>query len=927
MGFWSLGIGSPREKKKDKKRATNVETLHKLRCSACPLDSLEKSLNNPKMKATGSDEPLIYILGEAPGRQEDEDGEQFVGDSGQLLRGNIPKKYLNRIRWNNTIRCRPPKNRNPTLIETECCRQWIVEDIEKSKPKAIFAIGGVPLNWLNGSDGVYRWRGRCSPVQVGSHVCWAFFHLHPAGLLRMRRSRRGGKEVKSEAENTFVRDLKLAFKIIEDLPPAKVISPYNGQAASPTGAVGGALGYPTTSLKPATRPAGTVGSVKKADNLPSRPVLDFSNPGVVFRGVSYVTGSDKEDVGKVASWLKECKEQPSVALDLETNTKEKLKSRHTRPYGEGAKILTVALAFGGRSFAFPLYHQDAGWPKLDLQLVEKMFLEYLRDAKGVKVAHNLSFELEWLGYFYGKELIYWGKWGDTMGQAYVLDERKQMLSLDDLTLQHLGFNLKSLINLDMSNLDNETLEMVLTYNALDSLYEHKLYLKQKKLLKDQNLLKVYQRHIPPIQAAVLTQLFGNKIDFDLVSTLDKKYSRARDKFSAKIKNTKAVKELEKMRGKPFSPSSHPDVIALFKDALDHSEVWDEEKGRFSADDKALSKIDRPLARWVRKFRSYSGMKSKYIDPLTPEAKECVFPDGRVHPNLHIFFTATGRTSSSDPNEQFWPKKEEEFRELRAEFVAEEDCYLVAIDQGQIEARVIQMAAKDKRYGRYLWDRQDVHMDWTQRLAHAYPERIGGKKFIKDKETMKWFRHDVKNQWTFPLFFGASPYSVSNYLSIPIEVIRTQVDIFWDEFSGIKEWQDDLEAFYDQNGYVECLTGRRRRHPISHNELINSPIQGTASDITVSAWSRLSRAACELDMWQFQACLEVHDELCFQIPKKTFDRDLEFIVDHLLDCDHFDFINVPLCVEVSRGPDWFHQEPVGVFYSDDLGKLDRRKCGY
>jgi DNA polymerase I-like protein with 3'-5' exonuclease and polymerase domains len=127
--------------------------------------------------------------------------------------------------------------------------------------------------------------------------------------------------------------------------------------------------------------------------------------------------------------------------------------------------------------------------------------------------------------------------------------------------------------------------------------------------------------------------------------------------------------------------------------------------------------------------------------------------------------------------------------------------------------------------------------------------------------------------------------------------------------------------------VETLTGRRRRAPVTYNELINSPIQGTASDITVNAWGRLSRKAHKLDRWQYQARLEVHDELVFQVPKKTFDRDIEFIADHLLECRHFPFINVPLSIEISSGPNWYEQKEVKTLFSDDFGKIDRRECGF
>ena len=241
--------------------------------------------------------------------------------------------------------------------------------------------------------------------------------------------------------------------------------------------------------------------------------------------------------------------------------------------------------------------------------------------------------------------------------------------------------------------------------------------------------------------------------------------------------------------------------------------------------------------------------------------------------------------------------------------------------------MIEMAAKDQCYGAYLWDRHDIHGEWAERIAHACPARIGGRKFIKDKDTMKEFRTDIKNQWTFPLFFGANLWSVSEYLTIPVSTLEPLVEQFWDEYRGVREWQARLKQFYRENGYVECLTGRRRRAPIQPTELINSPIQGTASDITVDAWTRLSGAVMETGLLQFQARLEIHDELVFAVPKKTFDRDVQLIADYLLECKHFPFINVPLCIEVSRGPNWHEQESVMTLFSDDFGKIDRKECGF
>src|SRR5262249_24680858 len=160
----------------------------------------------------------------------------------------------------------------------------------------------------------------------------------------------------------------------------------------------------------------------------------------------------------------------------------------------------------------------------------------------------------------------------------------------------------------------------------------------------------------------------------------------------------------------------------------------------------------------------------------------------------------------------------------------------AFDYGQIEARVIAMFTKDKSFCKALWDRYDVHGAWAERIATDYPARIGGRKMLTDQKAMKDFRTDIKNQWTFPLFFGAKLSSVAEYLSRPETVLRPHYDDFWEEFEGVYRWQKELLNFYRQHGYVEALTGRRRRGPMSPNQVYNTPVQATAGEIVFDAWN-------------------------------------------------------------------------------------------
>lgn len=232
------------------------------------------------------------------------------------------------------------------------------------------------------------------------------------------------------------------------------------------------------------------------------------------------------------------------------------------------------------------------------------------------------------------------------------------------------------------------------------------------------------------------------------------------------------------------------------------------------------------------------------------------------------------------------------------------------DFGQLEARVIAMFSRDRVFTKALWENYDVHMHWAEKLAHAYPNRIGGKKNLSNKQVMKKFRGDVKNQWVFPLFFGASLYKTSNELQIPVDVLKPLYEEFWKTFEGVKAYQHRMEKDYRSKGYVECLTGRRRRAPLSYNQVINSPIQGTASDIVIDGMNRLS----ETEVWDYQANLNVHDSLLFVIEEDELEQHAEVIIGEMLGCK-FDWINVPLTVEVSVGyKNWQDMSPAGDFSS-------------
>jgi uracil-DNA glycosylase family 4 len=844
----------------------DLKLLHQMQCRACPLDKLAGN-RHPHMPASGSDKPLVYILGEAPGKDEDIAGRQFVGESGQVLRPRIPRKFKDRVRFNNVVRTRPFKNETPTDVAIECCRPSVVKDIEETKPKAIFGFGNVPLEWVSGFSGITLWRGRKMPVKIGTHTCWFYPMLHPAYLLRQGRGE--GKTSGAEDERMFVFDLERAFAEVETLP---------------------------------------------------KPVVHTSED--VWRGMEAIVAGGAEGVRIIAERLHRAAEWPELGIDYETT--------RLRPYSAGAQVLSAAVADGEQGFAFPLDHPEAEWNGAERTKVVDLWRQFLHEAKGRRWVHNLAFELEWTAVHFGKEFVRKGEWEDTSVQASILDERRGKnkpgcFSLEFLVQQHFGFNLKKLTALDRKNLKNAPMEIVLLYNGGDSRYHCLLGLKQEQLIADDDLGYPYELALRRVPTVVLSQLKGVPVDQVENKRLSKKYAARIRETQDKLFDLPVVAKFEKIKGREFKPLSNPDVLYVLKDLLHRSECAVEDKyskkTRYSADEKILAQIDHPFAKLTIDLRKSTKRKSTYIDPYSAtHESSVVHPDGLLHPQFNTIFAETGRLSAEDPNLQNVPKRDDEAKEVRKQIAA---AYIIsstgkriktvigAFDFGQIEARVSAMFTKDPVFVKALWEKYDIHGEWAERIARAYPARVGGRKNFTDKKVMKDFRTDIKNQWTFPLIFGARLESVAGYLDIPIEDLEPEFNEFWRIFHRIKEWQDDLVEFYHEYGYVECLTKRRRRGPLSLNQIINSPIQGTAAEIVMDAMSRLS----EIGDPELQPEINIHDDLTYvRMPADRIDDVAEKIINEMLAVP-FKWVNVPISVEMSVGDNWLDMEEVATFSSD------------
>ena len=1158
-------------------------------CKACPMNGLERTLISPKMVPTGSTTPEIYIIGEAPGRSEDEKGKQFVGPSGKLLRAALPEGL--RYRWNNSLRCRPPGNRNPTEVELACCMPKQIADITATKPKVVLALGNIPLQALLKVTGITKWRGRAMALHLPGHSCWVVPSFHPSYLLRTRKR----DSEPSDYEQSFAFDLDLLLDLLKGPPPTRDLYDSDDQTIE-------------LLLKPKTIVA----------RLAAIPAKAFT------------------------------------ATDIET--------RHYRPYTAGSDILTAAIHYENQTFAFPIGHPQAKLKPADREAILDAYLSYLQRC--VVYVHNAAFEGEWFVHLFGYENAYSYTLEDTMAQAFVLDERKGALSLDDLSLMHFGLQMKQLANLNKNRLDLEPLDDVLRYNGRDSRFTHALALRQRELLRQQKLLTVYRMQRSRAMAATLAQYRGVTPNAAALSEFDKQLAADSERQKVAIAELPIVKTFAAKHGHPFNPGSTKDLLTLLKA---NNLVASNET---STDEAVLEAIDHPLCRLLLDQRLTEKMHGTYIKPLLPKGKQ-IHADGMIHTKFNHLLTSTGRFSciakgtevevvrdlskrptvpiesvvvgdlvycyddqllptlrrvlsvmrtgirqvvrvewrgsghrhqgyldctpqhpirlvtgewksardlvagdrvmalhrktglkghsrlyftgghqeldhtfvyhhakrpylrqrathihhidhnrlnnlpenlerlpavkhlqhhvahrreiepdwwlkaavvrkaniqagvtsppgkgeeannwvnmsrfallrqlaktkgrwtmhdrlgtqfnkwtlrqrcdwfgidptavkarytkagiyvsrglakrmlnrwgitraqkklnleyykwknllavygldfedrrrkvnnheivsvrllpckvpvydlmiegahnfiaaelnvhnSQDPNLQNFPKREGGSK-YRTVIRARRKHRLVAIDYGQIEYRVFGMAAVDQAIINSLDEGTDVHMYWTERLLERYPRLIGGRKYLNDKAKIKEFRSGVKNKWTFPAFYGSGLPSISAALTLTENELSDLFAEFWQMFRGVRRWQRRTDEFYVKHNYVECLTGRRRRGPMSYNARINSPIQGTASDIVVDGMERLSRHAVEAKQLWMHPVLNVHDDLTFDVPdlpEAEFEDVLWFFCEQMLSCE-FPFINVPLTVEVSIGDTWGTVHEVATLSTTDF----------
>ena len=826
-------------------------------CNTCSLKLDWPKLHSPVMPMTSPREQSPYrvmILGEGPGKEEDEQNRQFVGKTGQYLREYMPKDWINKVYWNNVVRCRPTSedgrsNRAPTEREIKCCSVHLKKDILDLRPHAILGIGAEALNYFWGEDppSISKIRGIPFPIQVGDHICWLFCTYHPSYVVRAERENWGDGTTTNPVLPVFKHDLRTFFDTVPRFvtPPNIQLPPKN-------------IVYPKS----------------------------YDEAMVLYK-----------------------KMKDPYARDYETT---KLK-----PYHRDSKLLTAAYSDGNLTFAFPV-----NWPGD----TNPWGMQFLKDtsADGREwVAQHAVMELIWTMAKTGVRKI---NFHDLEVVARLNHKRSGLGSLDVISRIYLGVNIKELTNktlagkmlgpLDKSRLNEYSLEQILEYNGLDSWSEIVLFKQLVNFLPD-NQFENYLRSIETIKSTAAMELYGLPVDLKQSEIQEKQLLIKMKEYELAARQLPEVKEFEAKERKPFSLSKTQVLAHVLINYCGIELENTAPRGappKYSVDEEIIEKLadKHPLIPLRLNFVEVQKLKSTYVLPILNQ--KILGVDGLLHPSYKVIHTKTYRLSSEDPNQQNWPHRKNP--EVRRQVVPPPGYMFLSADYGQLEARVLAMASKDQELNRSIINNEDIHSYWLNKCIDRYPQYMDRLRIktgeTEEKKVRQAGRTIIKTDFVFASFYGSIAKSIANRTAIPLDICNELLEEFWYKYKGAKTWIDGQHRRYQQTGTVQSLTGRIRDEVLPGNEVINTPIQGSAAEIVLEGQNALH------DMSFQDFCylprISVHDCLDFFVPEGNDDK-VEYYIKTISDemvKPRFSFITTPLMVEFKMGYNWCDLIDVGKF---------------
>ena len=622
----------------------------------------------------------------------------------------------------------------------------------------------------------------------------------------------------------------------------------------------------------------------KINHYQATPALAQDNsdealPAIQIDRSRYETLLTEADLNR---WVEKLKQAKLFALDTETDNLDYM----------AANLVGISFALeNGEAAYLPLQLDYLGAPKtLEKTTALTLLKPILENPTIQKVGQNFKYDLT---IFARNGIDVQGVAFDTMLESYVLNSTGRH-NMDDLAKRYLGHQTISFEEIAGKGKNQLTfnqiqLEQAAEYAAEDADVTMKLQqVLWEKLSKEPTLEKLFKEmELPLLGVLSRMERRGVLIDSDAL-------------FLQSNEIANRLSELEEqayvLAGQPFNLASTKQLQEILFDKLGLPIIQKTPKGAPSTNEEVLEELafSHELPKVLVEHRGLSKLKSTYTDKLP----QMVNPQtGRVHTSYHQAVTATGRLSSSDPNLQNIPIRNEEGRRIRQAFIAREGFTVVAADYSQIELRIMAHLSQDQGLINAFTQGKDIHRSTAAEIFGVALDEVTSEQ-----------RRNAK-AINFGLIYGMSAFGLSRQLGIGRADAQSYMDLYFKRYPGVQTFMHDIREKAKAQGYVETLFGRRlylpdinssngMRRKAAERVAINAPMQGTAADI-------IKRAMIQLDQTlqndpDIAMIMQVHDELVFEVRSEKVAFYSELIKTQMESAAD---LVVPLIVEVGQGTNW------------------------
>jgi DNA polymerase-1 len=522
--------------------------------------------------------------------------------------------------------------------------------------------------------------------------------------------------------------------------------------------------------------------------------------------------------------------------------------------------------------------------------VLEIFRSILEDSKIKKVGQNIKYDVL-VFRNHGIELK--GVSFDTMIASYILNPGERRHNMDDMAVDYLNYKTITYDELvgtgkKKQNLYDIDPDLVSDYACEDADITYQLYnVLAKKIGKEDTKNIFFDIEMPLLSVLAQMEYQGILVEPNYFGGLS-------EIFEKKIKEHE--KNIHFYAGKSFNINSTKELqIVLFEDLRLPAEK--KTQTGFSTDHSVLESLQgtHPIIDDLLAIRKFSKLKSTYSDtlPTLINAKT-----GRIHTSYNQTIAATGRLSSTNPNLQNIPIKDEEGRLLRKGFITSPGFEILSLDYSQIELRIMAHFSKDPNMVGAYKSGEDIH---RKTAAGLYG--------VKEKDVTPEMRNKAKIV-NFSVIYGVTSFGLSNNLKVSRKEAKEFIDRYFAQYQGVKSYMDFTVEFCKEHGYVETLLGRKRYLPDINSKhkmaseaakrvAINSPIQGTSADMIKVAMIKIQNNI-EREKYKSRIILQVHDELVFEVhssEKKSFFEMAKYEMENALK------LSVPISVEGKFGKNW------------------------